>query len=277
VASSPVLSLLDGHRLTPAQRRIARCLVEHADATYLSSGELADLAQVSQPSVTRFAMALGFDGYPSLRRRLRELAASGPSAQAEPDQQNELQRAVAAERDNLARLADSLTDPRPVAEAGALLAASRPLPVLGLRASAPLAAYFAYFAAKLHPDVRLLDEGGSLLADRLEQARAAGAGAMLAFVLPRYPREAVEALSLARSCGMSVVTVTDTAVSPVVAHSDLVLPAAVGSQLVFDLQAAPVALCTVLLQAMCDAMPAQAQQRLESFEQSAARRHVFVH
>ena len=53
------------------------------------------------------------------------------------------------------------------AQVGRLLAASRPLPVLGLRAAAPLAAYFAYFAAKVHPDVRVLDDGGSLLADRL--------------------------------------------------------------------------------------------------------------
>ncbi|WP_374935876.1 MurR/RpiR family transcriptional regulator, partial [Streptomyces sp. SM14] len=68
-----LLALFEGHRLTPTQRRIAHCMVRQgAEAPFLSSVELAGLAGVSQPSVTRFAVALGFDGYPALRRRLRE-------------------------------------------------------------------------------------------------------------------------------------------------------------------------------------------------------------
>jgi DNA-binding MurR/RpiR family transcriptional regulator len=269
-----VAQLFAGVRLTPTQRRIAHCLVDSGTrAAYLSSGEVAALAQVSQPSVTRFATALGFDGYPALRRHLRDqLATAGPPA---PAGQNEFQRAVSAEADNLVRLAERLADRGPVAEAGKLLAASRPLPVLGLRSAAPLAGYFCYFAAKIHPDVRILDHGGSLLSDQLEQARAGGAGAMLAFVLPRYPREALDALGHARALGLAVVAVTDSPVSPAAAHADLTLPAPVGAQLVFDLHSAPMALAMVLLQAVCDAMPGQAQARLEEFEVSAARRKVF--
>ena len=275
-----MLELFDGQRLTPAQRRIAQCLVEHAaDAGYLSSGEVAELAQVSQPSVTRFATALGFDGYPDLRRRIRELTAGahGPADEhGSADEPNDVQRAVLAEADNLTRLAATLADRRPVEEAGKLLGASRPLPVLGLRAAAPVAAYFGYFAAKVHPDVRVLDAGGSTCVDRLEQARAAGASAMLAFVLPRYPREAHDAVREARNLGLSTVVVTDSPVSPVAADADLTLPAAVGSRLVFDLHTAPLALACVLLQAMCDAAPAQTQSRLEAFELLSARRQVFL-
>ncbi len=194
-----VVGLFDGVRLTPTQRRIAHCLVQHAPAIgYLSAAEVAELAGVSQPSVTRFAVALGHDGYPALRRRLRELTAAAPGPTTAG---NELQQAVRAEIGNLDRLAGQLADRERIAETGRLLAASRPLPVLGLRSAAPLAAYFAYFAAKVHPDVRVLDDGGSLLTDRLEQAAEAGARALLAFVLPRYPRETLEALREARARG----------------------------------------------------------------------------
>jgi DNA-binding MurR/RpiR family transcriptional regulator len=279
VAAPPTDRLLDlfqGIRLTPTQRRIAHSLVQHAaSAAFLSAAEVAELAKVSQPSVTRFAMALGYDGYPALRRRLREILAAGHHRPAAPVD-NELQRAVRAEADNLHRLAEQLANREAVTAAGALLAGSRPLVVLGLRAAAPLAGYFAYFAAKVHPDVRILDSGGSLLADRLEQARAAGASAMLAIVLPRYPREALDALTDARAAGMSVVVITDSAVSPAAEHADIVLPAAVGAQLVFDLHTAPMAMAMVLLQALCDAAPADVQRRLEQFEQSAARRQLFV-
>ncbi|MEU4482410.1 MurR/RpiR family transcriptional regulator [Micromonospora sp. NPDC023966] len=270
-----LLDLFHGVRLTPTQRRIAHCLVQQAGAAaYLSAAEVAELAGVSQPSVTRFAMALGHDGYPALRRRLRELTATGTADPAEAG--NALQRAVHAEMGNLDRLAGQLADAGRIAEVGKLLAASRPLPVLGLRAAAPLAAYFAYFAAKVHPDVRVLDDGGSLLADRLEQAAAAGAGALLAFVLPRYPRETLDALREARDAGLTVVAITDSPVSPATDHAEVVLPAAVGTDLVFDLHTAPMTLAMVVLQAICDATPTETQARLEAFESSATRRQLFL-
>ncbi|SCG61670.1 MurR/RpiR family transcriptional regulator [Micromonospora humi] len=270
-----LLDLFHGVRLTPTQRRIAHCLVRHAGAAaYLSAAEVAELAGVSQPSVTRFAMALGHDGYPALRRRLRELTTTAGAGPA--DAGNALQRAVRTEMDNLDRLAGQLADAGRIAGVGRLLAASRPLPVLGLRAAAPLAAYFAYFAAKVHPDVRVLDHGGSLLADRVDQAVAAGATALLAFVLPRYPRETLDALREARDAGLTVVAITDSPVSPAADHADVVLPAAVGTDLVFDLHTAPMTLAMVVLQAICDAAPAETQTRLEAFESSAARRQLFL-
>ena len=245
-----MLALFDGVRLTPSQRRIAQCLLERgARAAYLSSGEVAELARVSQPSVTRFAMALGYPGYPGLRKAIRDLGEPDPAHPVD----NELQDAVRGEVATLARLADRLADGTgergAVADAAKLLAGSRPLPVLGLRAAAPLAGYFGYFAAKIHPDVRVLDQGGTLLTDRLEQARTAR---------------------------LSVVVLTDSPVSPAAQLADAVLTAPVGSRLVFDLQAGPMALAMVLLQAICDIEPAQSLARLEEFEASAARRGVFV-
>ena len=51
---------LQGQRPTPAHRRIAQCLIENsAEIGFLSTMELAELANVSQPSVSRFAVALG--------------------------------------------------------------------------------------------------------------------------------------------------------------------------------------------------------------------------
>ncbi|AGL14801.1 MurR/RpiR family transcriptional regulator [Actinoplanes sp. N902-109] len=269
-----VLDLFQGARLTPTQRRIAHSLVERGPAAaYLSAAEVAALAGVSQPSVTRFAMALGYAGYPALRRELRALVGVPNGRAAGGD--NAMQRALRAETGHLERVADELTDLEPVRKAAALLAPSCPLPVLGLRAAAPLAGYFGYFAAKVRPDVRVLDTGGTTLLDRLDQALAAGATALLAIALPRYPRETLAALREARRLGLAVVTITDSAVSPAAEHADVVLAAPVGTQLVFDLHTAPMATAMVLLQAICDAAPEETQRRLEEFEATAARRHVF--
>jgi DNA-binding MurR/RpiR family transcriptional regulator len=275
-ASARLMKLFEAQRLTPTQRRIAHCLVRRAgEAPYLSSVEVAELAGVSQPSVTRFAVALGFDGYPALRKHLREVAPGAASPDAATDSYNEYQEAVHAEIENLRHLAALLADPAPVARAATLLAASQPLLVLGLRAASAQAAGFAYFAAKVHPDVRLLDEGGTMFADRLDAAVRAGATAMMCFALPRHPREVVDALAYAKGAGLTVVTVADSAFAPVAAHSDLLLPAAVGTGLAFDTACAPMLLGRVLIEAMCDSLP-EAQARLEAFDARAAERGLFV-
>ncbi|SCK10968.1 MurR/RpiR family transcriptional regulator [Streptomyces sp. WMMB 322] len=282
-ASARLLKLFEGHRLTPTQRRIAHCMVRQAgDAPFLSSVELAELAGVSQPSVTRFAVALGFDGYPALRRHLREPApgttgagAAAGTRDAETDPYNAYQQAVHAEIDNLRHLAALLADPAPVERAGRMLAASPTLPVLGLRAASAQARGFAYFASKVHPDVRLLDEGGSMLSDRIDGCLRAGADVLLCFALPRHPKEAAEALDHARGTGLRIVTVADSAFAPVAHPEDLLLPAAVGTGLVFDTACAPMLLGRVLLEAMCDGLP-DAQSRLEDFDARAAERGLFL-
>ncbi|MEU5077645.1 MULTISPECIES: MurR/RpiR family transcriptional regulator [Streptomyces] len=269
-------ALFEGHRLTPTQRRIAHSMVRRAaDVPFLSSVELAELAGVSQPSVTRFAVALGFDGYPALRRHLREVVPAEPATGAGARAYNEYQQAVEAEIENLRHLAELLADPRPVRRAGRILAASRPLPVLGLRAAASQAYGFAYFAAKVHPDVRLLHEGGTMIQDRIDGAVRAGATALLCFALPRHPREVVDTLAHAKDAGLTVVTVADSAFAPVAKHSDLLLPAAVGTGLAFDTACAPMLLGRVLLEALCDDLP-DAQARLEEFDAKAAARGLFV-
>jgi DNA-binding MurR/RpiR family transcriptional regulator len=114
-----------------------------------------------------------------------------------------------------------------------------------------------------------------MLLDRIEQARVAGATALICFALPRHPRELMEALTTAKAAGLTVVTVADSAFAPVASLSDLLLPAAVGSSLVFDTACAPMMLGRVLLQAMCDELP-DSVQRLERFEQQAAGRGLFL-
>lgn len=267
-----LLELFHGHRLSPTQRRIAQYLLDHLrEAAFMSSVDLAERAGVSQPSVTRFAVALGFSGYPRLRDALRDIALGGPPEAPEEIRRNELQAAVALEAHNLEALQTTLADPAHIHKVGAELAASEPLAVLGLRISEPLARYFAYAAQRIHPDVRAITSGGTVVRDSLLQARDAGADRLLCFAMPRYSSETVQALRFARELGMRTVVVTDVPFVPFAADCDILLPAGVGSALVFDSYAAPVALAAVLLQAMADADPERTQRRLELYEEVAQR------
>nr|WP_205751980.1 MurR/RpiR family transcriptional regulator [Cryptosporangium phraense] len=267
-----LLALFDRHRLSPTQRRIAQHLLDNLpEAAFASSVDLANRVGVSQPSVTRFAVALGFSGYPDLQRALRPIALSAVSERPDPVtvRRNELQAAVDAEIHNLEALRQTLEDPGKVVDLGRELAASSPLTVLGARISAPLADYFGYAAKRIHPDVRVLTSGGSAVHDGLLQAREAGGTWVLAFVLPRYAGETIEALRRARKAGFRTAVVTDAPIAPFADEVDVLLAAGVGTRLVFDSYAAPVTVSAALLQAMADAEPARTQARLEAYEQMA--------
>ncbi|NEB94381.1 MurR/RpiR family transcriptional regulator [Streptomyces bauhiniae] len=265
--------LLTAHRLTPAQRRIASYLAERPrDAAALTSAELAEHAQVSQPSVTRFVALLGFDGYGEFRRYLR-------TATTEPVIErggNKFQAAVDADLRNLAALRAQLSDETRLRAIAERLMASVPLVVVGYRVSAAQAASFAYLATKIHPDVRLLTDSGSVFGDQLRHAHRCGAQTLVMVALPRYPRECAAAIQQARTLGLHTLLITDRLVTALTPLADDVLSAGVASEFVFDSHAAVVSLTVALVEAMADAAGASARQRLEGFEDYAAEQDLFL-
>ncbi|MFI9808387.1 MurR/RpiR family transcriptional regulator [Streptomyces sp. NPDC052301] len=276
--TSRLRELFDGPRLSPGQRRIAQYLIEHiTEAAFLSITELADRVGVSQPSVTRFAAAVGFSGYPALRERLQAIAlsslAGGP---AEENIANELQAAVDAEIQNLENLRRDFADPDRIIHVGRELSRSTPLTVLGLRISVSLAEYFAYAARRIHPDVRLVTRGGSVAYDALLQSGEAGGTWVLAFAMPRHSQETLQAVRVARGAGLKVALVTDLALGPVADEADVVFATGTGSRMVFDSYAAPGVLAAALLQAMTDADPERTQARLEKYEQLSEQHQFFL-
>ncbi len=63
-----------GRRLSKGQKRIAEYIVNHYDkAAFMTASKLGDKVQVSESTVVRFAIALGYDGYPALQKALQEM------------------------------------------------------------------------------------------------------------------------------------------------------------------------------------------------------------
>lgn len=271
---SGLSKLFTQRRLSPTQRRLARYIIDHPrEAPFLSGVELAKRVGVSQPSVTRLASTLGYKRYAELQKDMRGLILS---ASGDAELSNKFQSAVADEIGNLEALKDYLAEPSKLQGLGRHLAKSEPLCVLGLRVSAPLTGYFGYFARKICTDVCILTDGGSTIFDMLAHARRAGGEWILCFLLPRYPRETLEALVYARTLGFRVATVTDRASAPVAQVSDMILPTGVGTQFVFDSHAAAVVLAGALLEAIADAFPDKTHARLEDFEQRAVEMRMFA-
>ena len=74
--TNDLLSMLHNKmpELSKGQKRIANFLIEHYDkAVYLTASKLGEIAGVSESTVVRFAIELGYDGYPKLQRAVEEL------------------------------------------------------------------------------------------------------------------------------------------------------------------------------------------------------------
>ncbi|WP_214108696.1 MurR/RpiR family transcriptional regulator [Acrocarpospora catenulata] len=263
-------------RLTPAQRRIAQTLVEHSgDVPYLSASEVATMANVSQPSVTRLAVAVGYTGYAEFRQALIEMLALSPSG-SELEEPNEYQRAVNSETENLRALGARLVDRTAIRKAGADIMASPVAVALGHRSAAHLAGYFGHYAAKVHSDVRVITAAGSAMTDALLAARDVGAETLVAFLVSRYPVDTVQGLAYARELGFRLILLTDSDVAPGNEWADVLLRADSSSRLIFDSHAAALLAASMLVQAMCDEDPARVQRRLEDLERSLKGRRVYV-
>ena len=56
------------------QKRIANFILESYDkAAFMTASRLGKMVEVSESTVVRFAVELGFDGYPSMQKTLQEL------------------------------------------------------------------------------------------------------------------------------------------------------------------------------------------------------------
>ncbi|GAA4707141.1 MurR/RpiR family transcriptional regulator [Nocardioides conyzicola] len=249
------------HRLSPTQRRVAQSFMDTMpDAAFLSTSEAALRAGVSQPTVTRFASTLGFATYADFRAALRTvILGGGPEphdlAPADP---------VAEAEANLSALRGTLGSPAMTA-AVATLADARVLGIVGIRASAALASYAAYFARRIVDDVRLVTDADTAT-DALTQMHHAGGAAVVVVAMPRYPASTVRALRHARDLGIPTVLLVDTPFVDFADDADHVLVAPVGTGMVFDSHAAPVVLAMALLDGVASTHPRRTQDRLEAYE-----------
>jgi DNA-binding MurR/RpiR family transcriptional regulator len=270
--------MVEGRHLSPAQRKVARFLVEHPEqGAFLSAEELGERSGVSQPSVTRFAVALGFANFTDLREELRgQMRGNGPAGGSTgSDGDARFAQSVDVDTVNLRDLASSPWAGERLQRVGELLAASHPLLVVGHRVSRPFADLFGHFASIVHPDVRVVPPG-SEGEDAVTVGARAGATWLLAFGLPRYPKELLRTIRVARQLGLRVALLTDSPLCPLAHEVDDLLAAPVNTEMTFDSAVAPLALTMGLLQVVTDSLGDRAQARLDEFDQLADERDQFI-
>ncbi|WP_163266076.1 MurR/RpiR family transcriptional regulator [Chelativorans alearense] len=202
----------------------ARYVMENpGDVALLSMREQARRAGVQPWTMTRLAKRLGLDGYDEVRQlhgeALKEqaLGFSGKAGIQVARQRQAGDRAFAGEI-----AAATAAQISALGETGALdaltgaagaMARARRVYCLGLRSSRPVAAHLAYMLSFLGEKTTALDFGNGAGLDPLRFATAEDVF-FVATVAP-YTRASVEAARHAHAKGLTIVTLTDSAGSPV--------------------------------------------------------------
>ena len=153
---------LRGTPLSKGHRRIAEYIAQNYDkAVFMTAATLGEMVGVSESTVVRFAVALGYEGYPQLQHSLQELVRHRLTAvqrfemSAEIGEEEVLSTVLKADMMNIRHTVDQL-DQQAFSQVVGRLLEAKTIFVLGMRSAAPLAQFFGYY---LHFAYNLLCDG----------------------------------------------------------------------------------------------------------------------
>jgi DNA-binding MurR/RpiR family transcriptional regulator len=196
------------------------------DVAMLPAARVAERLGVSESTVTRFAVLLGYKGYPAfrrdlqsdIRRHLAPLQRLELNTRETEDHQRSYARMFHHDIENILRTERNLT-PADIDRAVALISNARTIYVTGLRASFGLAHSLYFQLQQMLGNVVLFDTArGEGLDDLL------GIGLqdlMISVSFPRHAALTVAAVHYARDRHAKMIAITDGPLSPIAADADI--------------------------------------------------------
>ncbi len=228
--------LTERHRALPKRLKQAAGFVFHHpdEVAFGTAALIAERADVQPSTLVRLAQALGYTGFsemqqvfrarlkeglPDYHKRLEALKAAGPNAHASVLLSGFTEAAIVS----IERLRTTL-EPERLDAAVDLLAKADTIYLLAARRVFPLTAYLAYAFAKMGVRCQLIDHVGQLGPEQLACARQNDT--VLAISFTPYAPSTVELVAAAAKAGVPVLSITDSAFSPLVLSSTLWLEVA---------------------------------------------------
>ena len=253
-----IISNLEENRkgFSKGQRAIAKYITENYDkAAFMTAGKLGKTVGVSESTVVRFATELGYDGYPGMRKAMQEMVRSRLTsvqriavAQELLDGSNALKAVMSSDIDKLQSTLDELDHASFEAAVNAVENAKH-LYIVGMRSSAALASFMAFYMNFLVDNVRLIHD--TTANEVYEQIMHIGPDDVyIGISYPRYSSSSLKAMKFAKSRGAKVVALTDNANSPFAAVADIRLYANSDMVSFVDSLVAPMSVINALIVAV---------------------------
>ncbi|MEZ3496322.1 MAG: MurR/RpiR family transcriptional regulator [Lachnospiraceae bacterium] len=240
-------------RLSKGHKKIAAYITENYDkAAFMTAAALGNKVGVSESTVVRFATEMGFKGYPELQRELQQMIKSKLTAV----QRMEVSESLIGDGDiissvlsgdiELIRETAERTSRTDFQNAVQEINRARRIYILGVRSSAALASFLAFYFNLVFDSVVLVDTSSA--SEMFEQMfRIGEEDVCIAISFPRYSKQTVSALRFIADRGAKIIAVTDTEKSPIALYANHLLVARSDMASVVDSLTAPLSLINALI------------------------------
>ncbi len=269
--------------LTKSQRRIADYLLANYDeAAFLSAADLVERLHVSEATLGRFARAVGFAGFPAMRRYLQELfrQRTTPASRLQRKlhelsggEGSTLTKVLEMEVQYLYEAAHSI-DGADFDRAVRILLNGQRIFLFASGPSAVLADLAELRFRRLGILALAMTESGRHLLEKLQLLQQGDALLAAGFQYVRH--ELVVVLDHARAVGCGSVLLTDT-LGPALRHkADVVLAARRGPVSTFHSLTVPMSILNALILSIAMARPAESLAALNRLERMRETYHMDV-
>jgi len=269
-----ILSVIEtlSDSMSKAQKRIAEYILDNIDkAAFMTAVRLARFAEVSESTVVRFAMELGYDGYPEMRRALQDSMRGKLTsvqrikvAKDRLGSKDILTQVLSSDIEQIRQTMEE-TDSSDFAKAVDVIVEAKNIYILGLRSSSFLAKFMGFYFDLLFSNSRVISESPD--SEVFEQiVRLSEGDLLIAISFPRYSRRTIKTMQYARSIGAKIIAITDGVASPLTELADISLCARSDMISFLDTLVAPLSLVNALVVAVSEKAPGDLYENFERLE-----------
>jgi DNA-binding MurR/RpiR family transcriptional regulator len=238
------------------QKHIAKFIIDHYDkAAFMTASKLGSIVGVSESTVVRFASELGFEGYPQLQKSLQELIrnklTSVQRIEVSTDRLGDgdiFEKVLNSDIEKIKKTVTELSRDDFNGAVSAIVGAKN-IYVLGVRSSAALASFLGLYFNYIFDHVILVNTtSGSEVFEQIMRINENDVIVGISF--PRYSTRTVKAMKFASDRGATVVSITDSKMSPLYRYSSYNLIAKSDMASFVDSLVAPLSLINALIVAV---------------------------
>ena len=281
--STDILALFQERQgeFSKGQRRIAQYITESYDkAAFMTANKLGRTVGVSESTVVRFAVDLGFDGYPSMQKAMQEMVLNRLTSVQRLEVANDrignqdvVSMVIQSDMEKLRRTAETVDREEFQAAVNAILNAKR-VYIIGVRSVAPLANFLGYYLNYMFNNVRIVTASGT--SEMFEQVVGVNReDVVIAFSFPRYSSATLKAAQYCRTTGANVIAITDNRDSPLAKASDHVICAKSDMVSLVDSLVAPLSVVNALIVAVAAKREKELHRTFDALERIWDQYHVY--
>lgn len=259
-------------KMSKGQRRLADYVRGNYDkAVFLTAAKLGETVGVSESTVVRFAIQLGYKGYPGFQKALEELVRNKLNSIQRMEvtygriSQSEILETVLQSDIEKIKQTISVIDHKAFDLAIDTILSAKRIYVIGIRSCAPLASFFGFYLNLICENVTVVDTNSS--SEIFEQLiRISEEDVIIGISFPRYSMRTLKALEFASNRKAKVITLTDSIHSPMNLYSSCNLIARSDMASIVDSLVAPLSVINALVVALCMKKQNEVVTTLETLE-----------